>query len=94
LGFISSIAIGVFTCDRAKLAYSQIPCANESGSYVFTFLCASSGAVACTAKPVQAASEAEALTLAWGGEGCCHFNKCGKPMNIMLFLRIRMFRKN
>ena len=51
---------------------------NENGSYVFTFLCASSGAAVCTAKPVQAASEGEALVLAWEDEGRSHFNKCGK----------------
>ena len=50
----------------------------ENGSYVFTFFCASSGAAVCTAKPVQAAGEQEALAIAWEGEGRGHFNQCRK----------------
>lgn len=53
----------------------------ENGAYVFTFFCMASGAAACTAKPVQAESEAAALQLAWNGEARGEFNfchRCGK----------------
>ncbi len=61
-----------------KLHTAKYRAKSVNGKYVFTFLCASSGAAVCTAKPVQAVNEQEALAIAWDEEGRGHFNKCRK----------------
>lgn len=50
----------------------------DSGGWVFRFFCDSSGQLGCVTAPIHAATQDEALDIAWQTEGKKHFNRCDK----------------
>lgn len=71
---------------KKTAAYKII--SDSGGGRTVRFFCEASGMLLCTAAPIRAASEEEALRIAWEREGKKHFNlchKCGRWVSAVMY---------
>lgn len=73
--------------ERTKMpAYKII--SDSGGGRVVRFFCDASGMLLCTVGPIRAATEEDALRIAWESEGKKHFNlchECGRWVSAVMY---------
>lgn len=79
---------GTLFMNAEKIKTATYKIVSDRGGRIVQFYCDASGMLLCTTNRINAATEEEALRIAWEAEGKKHFNlchKCGRWVSAVMY---------